>query len=378
MYNHSDKEGQEVEAIKLIDAAENYADKGKGDEAINYYERAAQIYLDLGSYLKLDEIYIRITNIISKFKNNIQATYRLKSIIRKTEELELNEISAKLLIQLGNVSYKMNDWETAAESWSRASKYLYDIDPEEYYNLSSILLLKAGQALERSGTKKDEGERLIMKAVMQVSKFEDIYNIEQTKAISLLKMKEFEAASNKFFEIGKIFKQAIKSIDEMIEDRESEGILKNTKSRFMHLSAEFDTLGMLSLRISENSNYNNAIKASCKEIMELLAESINLLKSVFNLKRLDIDNEDILRITFDGFLLDLIQEILGDTSIIATEFIIEGLSNHKAINKLKKSPFYGLAERIEKIGILDSVDKIKTTNFGRFNEIKDLFISYIK
>ena len=60
-----------VEAIKLIDYAETLADKGKGDDAIKEYEKAAQIYLDLGSYIKLDELYIRITRIISQFRNNI-------------------------------------------------------------------------------------------------------------------------------------------------------------------------------------------------------------------------------------------------------------------------------------------------------------------
>ena len=94
MYQNEDKEFQEIQAIKLIDQAENLADKGKGDEAIKLYEKAAQIYLDMGSYLKLDELFIRIIHIISLFKNHIQATYRLQSIIRKTEQLKLYEITA--------------------------------------------------------------------------------------------------------------------------------------------------------------------------------------------------------------------------------------------------------------------------------------------
>ena len=120
MYNNQDKEEKEIEAIKLIDQAETFADKGKGDDAIKLYEKAAQIYLDLGSYIKLDELFARIIQIISQFKNHIQASYRLKSIIRKTEELKLYEVSAKLLIHLGNLSYNMNDWETAGDSWNKA------------------------------------------------------------------------------------------------------------------------------------------------------------------------------------------------------------------------------------------------------------------
>jgi len=143
MINNIDQDQKELEALSLIDQAETAADKGDGEQAINLYEQAAQIYLDFGSYIKLDELYIRLVEIISQFKNHIQATYRLKSIIRKTEELKLNEISAKLLVQLGNISNKMQDWETAGESWQKASEYFNEVDPEEYHSLSSVLLLKA-------------------------------------------------------------------------------------------------------------------------------------------------------------------------------------------------------------------------------------------
>ncbi|TFG04684.1 MAG: hypothetical protein EU539_10335, partial [Promethearchaeota archaeon] len=174
MINNQERDQKELEALQLIDRAEDLVNEGKGAEAVNLYEKAAQIYLDFGSYLKLDELYIRIADIISQFKNNIQAVYRLKSIIRKTEELKLNEISAKLLIQLGNISYRMQDWETAGECWEKASDYLYEADPEEYYNVSSIFLLKAGQAFERSEIKKDKGKRLILKAVMKINKFDEL------------------------------------------------------------------------------------------------------------------------------------------------------------------------------------------------------------
>jgi len=68
MINNSDQDQKELEALSLIDQAENAADKGDGEQAINLYERAAQIYLDFGSYIKLDELYIRLVEIISQFK----------------------------------------------------------------------------------------------------------------------------------------------------------------------------------------------------------------------------------------------------------------------------------------------------------------------
>ena len=186
VFSNTYKDEKELEAIQLIDRAENLADKGKGDDAIKLYEKAADIYIDLGGYIKLDELFIRIVQIISQFKNNIQAIYRLKSIIRKTEELKLYEISAKLLMRLANLSYKMNDWESAGESWEKASEYLIKADPEDFHSPSSLLLLKAGQAYERSRIKKDLGKRLILKAVMKINKFDELYEQEEKRALHLL------------------------------------------------------------------------------------------------------------------------------------------------------------------------------------------------
>jgi len=42
MYNNDEKEEKEVEAINIIDYAENLAAKGEGNEAIKEYEKAAQ------------------------------------------------------------------------------------------------------------------------------------------------------------------------------------------------------------------------------------------------------------------------------------------------------------------------------------------------
>ena len=134
MINNRDREQKEIEAIQLIDEAENLVDKGKGEKALKLYEKAAQIYLDFGSYIKLDELYIQIAKIISQFKNNIHAIHRLNLIIRKTEQLKLYEISAKLLMRLANILYKMNDWESAGESWEKASSIYTRLIPKSFIN----------------------------------------------------------------------------------------------------------------------------------------------------------------------------------------------------------------------------------------------------
>ncbi|MFW9874639.1 MAG: hypothetical protein ACFFG0_16150 [Candidatus Thorarchaeota archaeon] len=379
MSNSSFSDEKELEAIKLIDQAETLADRGKGEEAINFYEKAASIYLDLGSYIKLDELYIRITQIISKFKNNIQATYRLKSIIRKTEELKLYEVSAKLLIQLGNISYNMRDWETAGECWEKASEYLYEIDPEEFDSLSSILLLKAGQTFERSKIKKDHGKNLILKAVMKINKFDELYEQEEKRALSLLSRKEFESSAKKFNDIANYFKKAFENLGDLIDEEKSKDTMLNAKARFIHFVAEYQTVAALCLRASEDRNHNEKIKKLGADSLQRFKESISLLKSYLHPQVSDFDNELILRITFDAMLMAIIQGMLGTSQLNSTEFLLEGIDENKNLAKeLKNSPYFKIAKRIEKVGIREVFDDLLKVHLGHFENIKNTLITYFQ
>ncbi|MHA1802907.1 MAG: hypothetical protein ACTSU4_00030 [Promethearchaeota archaeon] len=378
IHHNTEKDEKEIEAIKLIDKAEELVAKGKGEEAINMYEKAAQIYLNLGSYIKLDQLFIRIIDIISQFKNKIQAIYRLKSMIRKTEKLNLKEISARLLIQLGNISFNMKDWESAGESWRKASEYLQEEDLEEYRDLSSLLLLKAGQVLERSSIKRDLGKRLILKGVMRKTKFDEHYEMKENRALTLLEMKEFEAAGKKFLEIAKNFEKSLRNIDDLIDEEYKDTIL-TTKARFIHFIAEYQTVAALCLRAAKDSKYNDQIKSLGKSSIELFKKSISLLKEyLLNVKNEhDFDKELILRITFDTMLIEIIQEMLGNQIIKPLEYLLEKSEDHEIlIRKLKESPYYKISERIENVGIQDTLDKLLETNLGHFEKIKNTLISY--
>lgn len=374
-----DREGKEIEAIQLIDMAENLVDKNEGEEAINFYEKAAQIYIDLGSYIKIDELYVRITQIIAQFKSNIQATYRLKSIIRKTEELKLYEVSAKLLIQLGNISYKMRDWETAGECWRKTSEYLYEDDPEEFNSLSSIFLLKAGQAFERSRIKKDVGKNLILKAVMKINKFDELYEQEEKEALNLLSRKDFESSATKFNDIANYFKKALENLGDFIDEEKSKDTMLNAKARVIHFIAEYQTIAALCLRASENRDYNEKIKELGTDSLQRFKESISLLKSYLHPQVSDFDHEIILRITFDTMFIAIIQGMLGAYQLNPTEFLLENIEENKKLAKeLKNSPYFKITKRIEKVGIIEVFDDLLKLNLGHFENIKNTLITYFK
>lgn len=377
MYNNQDNEEKEIEAIKLIDQAETFADKGKGDDAIKLYEKAAQIYLDLGSYIRLDELFARIIQIISQFKNHIQASYRLKSIIRKTEELKLYEVSAKLLIHLGNLSYSMNDWETAGDSWSKASYYLFEEDPEEFNSLSSILLLKAGQAYERSQLTKDQGKRLILKAVMKINKFDELYQKEEKRAQLLISNKEFEAAADKFYTISTYFKKALNNLGDILSETESKDTMLNAKARFIHFVAEYQTVSVICLTATNNPDFREKIEHLGKDSIKRFKESISMLKEYLFPIKTDFDKEIILRVTFDTMLLTIIQRILGIEEIKCSEFLFNNIEKNKALTKeLKKSPYFKITEKIEELGIRDTLGDLLKIHLGHFEKIKNTLISH--
>ena len=378
-YNNDLKEEKEIEAIKLIDWAEELADQGEGDKAIDEYEKAAQIYLDIGGYIKLDELYIRITHLISQFKNNIQATYRLKSIIRKTEELKLYEISAKLLIRLGNISFRMKDWETAGESWNKAGDYLYETDPEDYNSLASILLLKAGQSFERSNITKDLGKQLILKAVMRINKFDELYQKEEIKAQNLIINKEFEAAADKFYTISTYFKQSLDNLGVLLDEEESKDTALNAKARFIHFIAEYQTVSAICLTATRNPDFKEKIEDLGRNSIELFKESISLLKEyLINIKK-DFDREIILRITFDTMLLAIIQTILGVEEINCTEYLLKNLEENNAlIKQLKKSSYFKIVRKIEKSSLVETLNDIQKVNLGHFEKIKNTLVSHFQ
>lgn len=379
MYNNDIKEEKEIEAIKLIDWAETLADKGEGDKAIDEYEKAAQIYLDIGGYIKLDELYIRITQLISQFKSNIQATYRLKSIIHKTEELKLDEISAKLLIQLGNLSFRMKDWETAGESWNKAGDYLYDVDPEDYNSLASILLLKAGQSYERAHITKDLGKQLILKAVMRINKFDELYQQEEIQAQNLIINKEFEAAADKFYTISTYFKQSLDNLGDLLDEEESKDTALNARARFIHFIAEYITVSAICLTATNNPDFKERIEDLGQNSIELFKESISLLKEYLKNIKKDFDREIILRITFDTMLLAIIQTILGVEEINCTEYLLKNIEENNAlIKQLKKSSYFKIVKKIEKAGLSETLNDIQKVNLGHFEKIKNTLVSHFQ
>jgi hypothetical protein len=270
----------------------------------------------------------------------------------------------------------MKDWETAGESWKKASDYLIKSDPEEYNSLASILLLEAGQAFEKSPITKDTGKQLILKAVMIINKFDELYEQDEKKAQHLLINKEFEAAAEKFYTISTYFKKSLNNLDDLLKDAESKDTVINAKARFIHFVAEYQTVSAICLTATEKLEFKDRIENLGLDSIKLFKESITLLKDYLFQFGKDFEREIILRVTFDTMLLSIIQRILNLEEIKCSDYLLSELEENKALVKtLKKSPYFKIVEKIEKVGLSDALNDLLSVNLGHFEKIKNVLIS---
>ncbi|MFX1298902.1 MAG: hypothetical protein ACFFD2_29085, partial [Promethearchaeota archaeon] len=124
---------------------------------------------------------------------------------------------------------------------------------------------------------------------------------------------------------------------------------------------------------------NERIKQLGNESMELFKESISLLKAYLLPIKSDFDHEIILRITFDMMLMAIIQGMLGTHQFNPIDYLLDDIeSNEILVKKLKDSPYFKITERIEKVGIIESLDDLSKIHLGHFEMIKNTLISYFQ
>jgi hypothetical protein len=214
---------------------------------------------------------------------------------------------------------------------------------------------------------------------MKIHKFDELYEQEEKRALDFLSKGEFENSAKKFHDIATFFRKALEDLENLIDAEESKDTYLNAKARFIHFVAEYQTVSALCLRASENREHNEQIKNLGKESINLFKESISMLKTYLFPIRSEFDHEVILRITFDTMLIAIIQGMLGVHQFNPIDYLLEDMEKNKPLVKnLKESPYYKITERIEKLGIRESLEDLLKTHLGHFEMIKNTLISYFQ
>jgi hypothetical protein len=77
-------------------------------------------------------------------------------------------------------------------------------------------------------------------------------------------------------------------------------------------------------------------------------------------------------------LLAIIQRILNADKVQPKEFLLDGMEKNKALLKtIKKSPYYEVTDKIDKIGLQEALQYLLKVNLGHFEKIKNTIIRYI-
>jgi hypothetical protein len=68
--------------------------------------------------------------------------------------------------------------------------------------------------------------------------------------------------------------------------------------------------------------------------------------------------------------------MLGISEFNQTDYLMEDINDKLFLKRIKESPFYKLTERIEKVVIRESLDKLNDTHLGHIDKVKEVLIPY--
>ena len=109
-------EEKKQKAEKYIDQAENFIKDGKYMAGLKAYQKVANLYFQLGSYMKISDIFMRITTILENDSMIYESIEYLNKIRKRFNNLDLPEEEGKIVMLMGNLAFKLGDFETAAET----------------------------------------------------------------------------------------------------------------------------------------------------------------------------------------------------------------------------------------------------------------------
>ncbi len=114
-YNNLQSEAEEERAQQLVEEAESLADSGDFRSAIPMFKTALNIYIDIGQYIRIAEVFDTLITYVQTETDMINVIEYLKEIILTIEYLDIPEEEAHLKQVLANLAYKNSDYLNASQ-----------------------------------------------------------------------------------------------------------------------------------------------------------------------------------------------------------------------------------------------------------------------
>lgn len=290
-------------ANQLIEKGMILGEKGQKDDAMNLLIDAVNIFLDNGIYLKIADTFSIIVSLVNYSTHIFPIQEKIHQIIQTLEYLDLDEEIAKLKLNLANLAYKTEDYLTAGNLYIEVADLFFNVDPEEYRQVSGMFLLRAGECFEKI-FKTERGERLVFQAIRRF----DTSNFNYKEEISILQnsitKRKYNAAIDELREIGQFFRTLEVHLENTLELSDEFASLKqNVKARLFHMISEYNFLKMLCYKmLADNDN----VEQQAKKIIGDLREAIHITKA--EVKSGMFSSMDLERLIFDILLLQIVQE----------------------------------------------------------------------
>lgn len=373
--NLSDEEREKRQkAEKFIDMAEILIAKGKIMAGFKSYQKATNIYFQTGSFIKISEIFIRISTLLRKESTIYEAMEYLRKIRERLQKLDLPEEEAKIMMVMGNLSYKIGDYSSASEFFEECAELYLRADPEEYKIPSAMFLIRATECYEKIPSKSHKGERIIIQATLRLNKKSLDYQAEEYKGIILLKQGKYKEAIPIYRELYEFFIEALGNLSITLEKSESLAqIAIQSKTRIIHIISEYRLILMI---CHEKMGESEKSREYANDSIDHLNTAVEMIKGLISK---DIwTREELKRISYIGFMRAYFQKYMHiknpDRSQQIQFYIVQDMDS-KPVKVLRKLPYYDLCEKTETYDLDQINEELSEFNLGRLEKYKFLLQS---
>lgn len=374
MKNHNNEEIEEKKrnAEKFIMEAETFIADGKFHAGFKLYQKSTNIYFDLGSYMKIPDIFIRISTLLKKETNIFKAIEYLHKIRIRLKDRDLIEEEAKLVMIIGNLFYELQDFASAAEYFEETADLYLKTEPNEYRIPSALFLIRSAECYENS-RKYEVAERVVVQAVLRLNPDSMNFISEENKGIKLLSNNKFKSAIPIYIKLQTYFKDALeKDMSFILEDSTIlEEIAIFAKTRLIQIISEYRLILMICYsRIGETEKS----RQMAIESIEQLNTGIEMLKNGM-LTGDHWNKEDVKRLAFSGFLRAYCQKfhhIKNETADQQIQHYLARGFKGKILDVLQNLPYYDLCAKTETYALADLNELLTKENLGRLEKYKKI------
>jgi hypothetical protein len=339
--------------------------------AIANYKKAANLYMETGSYFKVFEVFKIMTYIYKEQGKLGEMIQLVLDEARKLEDFKVFDVAARMYENAGTMSYDLADYENASAHYQNASDLYLSIfeedNSEEMRKLSGILLIKSAEAIYRMPTKKDRSESLMLEGIFRicalVKKIPDL----ETGLITSFNRAKFAEARVTASNLANAFKDANEKLL-LTKEFNVELLSANVKARILHYQAEYLFLEYL---LSRKADGEAKASKAAKIVVDLLLEALRLLRATIVKEH---DREDIERYCFDGMLHTIINSLTGKKP--EPDGFLDGVKG-EVLGAITESKYYKIMITIIGLGLKQAKVSLFDANLGKLERVKSSMLKLL-